>query len=115
MPWPNPTLSPNARKHWRRVASAKKQARKDGCNATFAALNGGLREARHNLAGDFGIAVNVVFYPPCNRRRDADNAAASLKAYFDGIADALAVDDCRFVPAFRFEDADAPGRVEIEI
>lgn len=115
LPWPSAALSPNARSHWRRVAAHKKKARADGANATLAAFNGTAREVRDSLAGDFGIAVNVAFFPPDNRRRDADNAVASMKAYLDGIADALRVDDRRFVPSFRFADVEKPGRVEVSL
>jgi crossover junction endodeoxyribonuclease RusA len=37
------------------------------------------------------------FYAPDKRRRDDDNMIASFKAGRDGIADALGVDDHRFI------------------
>jgi hypothetical protein len=37
----------------------------------------------------------LAFYFPTKVRRDDDNAAASCKAYRDGIADALKMDDHR--------------------
>lgn len=37
------------------------------------------------------------FYAPDRRRRDDDGLLASMKAARDGIADALAIDDARFV------------------
>lgn len=39
----------------------------------------------------------IDFYPPDRRRRDDDGLLASCKAYRDGIADALGIDDRRFV------------------
>ena len=39
----------------------------------------------------------IDFYPPDRRRRDDDGLLASMKAARDGIADALGVDDSRFV------------------
>ena len=49
------------------------------------------------------------------RRRDDDNMVGSFKAYRDGIADALGVDDRRFRPHYFFEDAEKPGRIDVEI
>lgn len=37
------------------------------------------------------------FYPPDKRRRDDDGLLSSMKAARDGIADALGIDDHRFV------------------
>jgi crossover junction endodeoxyribonuclease RusA len=36
-----------------------------------------------------------------------------MKPYFDGIADALGVNDRRFWPAFAFAEPMKPGRVEV--
>jgi crossover junction endodeoxyribonuclease RusA len=44
------------------------------------------------------IYVQATFYPPDRRTRDYDNCGSTLKAYFDGIADALKVNDSRFRP-----------------
>lgn len=38
-----------------------------------------------------------------------------MKPYWDGIADALCVNDKRFLPEYRFSEPEAPGRVEVEI
>jgi crossover junction endodeoxyribonuclease RusA len=38
-----------------------------------------------------------------------------MKPVFDGIADALGVNDKRFVPAYTFAPAEKPGRIEITI
>jgi len=37
------------------------------------------------------------------------------KPIFDGIADALGVNDSRFVPHYHFCDPTKPGRIEIRI
>ena len=39
----------------------------------------------------------IDLYPPDKRRRDDDNAYAACKPYRDGIADALGIDDSRFI------------------
>ena len=39
----------------------------------------------------------IDFYPPDKRKRDDDGLLSSMKAARDGIADALGIDDSRFV------------------
>lgn len=115
LPWPDKSLSPNARKHWAALAGAKKKAREAAHYATLEALGVRAGDARASLAGEGRIALTVTFYPPDKRRRDDDNMVAAFKASRDGIADALQVDDRRFRPHYFFEDAAKPGRVEIVI
>lgn len=67
------------------------------------------------MKGDAPIALHITFYPPDKRRRDRDNAQASLKHHLDGIADALGVDDYRFRPTYDFAEPEKPGRVEVKI
>ena len=55
----------------------------------------------------------IVLPWPDKRHRDADNAISSLKAHFDGIAEALGVNDKRFLPSFEFCEPEKPGRVEV--
>src|SRR3990167_7128305 len=49
--------------------------------------------------------VYIVFQPPDNRRYDSDNVLASCKAYLDGIAEALGIDDLAFNPITLFRAA----------
>lgn len=88
LPWPHKDLSPNARGHWAKKAGATKKARMD---AFIAGLDAGLR----GLTGS-RIAVATTFYPPTRARYDDDNLQARCKAYFDGISDALRIDDRHF-------------------
>lgn len=111
LPFPSADLSPNARLHWRKVATAKKAARADGHKAT---LEMPLEARRAVAEGDGLIPVQIRFYPPDKRRRDSDNMIASLKAAMDGIADALGVNDRRFRPHYFFEEPEKPGRVVVE-
>lgn len=93
VPWPSRVLSPNARAHWSAVAKAKRTARL--LSFTLA------REAGLHLIGwpaDGELVVWITGYAADRRRRDADNLLASLKGHLDGLADALKVDDSRFVP-----------------
>ena len=91
LPWPSRTLHPNARVHWGALAKAKKDARALGfLSARIAGWHQEpLPEGRLHLWMDF--------YPPDKRRRDDDGLLASMKAARDGIADAIGIDDSRFV------------------
>ncbi len=84
LPIPSRGLSPNARLHWRNKGKLTKIARGRAKLAAFMALQG-----RH---ADF-TGYTLAFHFPDARRRDDDNAQAATKAYRDGIADALGVDD----------------------
>jgi len=88
LPWPDRRLSPNARLHWGAVARVKKKARKDAYYAALAAGLGKLDAER--------ISVRVSYFPPDQRHRDTDNMVASSKSFFDGIADAIGIDDSRW-------------------
>lgn len=90
-PWPNAGLSQNGRGRWQKRARLVKEA----------------RAAAGKLAWDRGLhplsdlrPVRVVFHPPPRGTRDKTNMIAMWKAVEDGIADALAVDDAKFDPAY---------------
>jgi crossover junction endodeoxyribonuclease RusA len=111
LPWPDKHLSPNARAHWRPIAAKKKKARIDATWATLAAE--GFHDFEPPASGQ--MRVQVTYFPPDARKRDMDNAVASSKALFDGIADALDVDDSRFCYEYQFGAPEAPGRVQVEL
>ncbi len=67
-----------------------------------------------SIPADGDITVTVRFVP-ANNRGDRINYPNRMKPYFDGIADALGVNDKRFVPMFIFAQPEAPGRVEVWI
>lgn len=90
LPWPPPVLSPNNRGHWAVKARAGKRAHVAAFFATKAAF------VAVPEAGD--IVLSITAHPPHNRKYDRDNLLARLKKSLDGIADALRVDDVRFVP-----------------
>lgn len=59
---------------------------------------------------------SVTFYPKTRNAVDDDNARASLKAYQDGLAMALGVDDKLFnAPSVSFGEPIKGGLVRIEI
>ena len=92
LPWPAKELSPNARVHWRKRAKAAADAR---ALAKLAAWASGWLPA--SVPTDGRLHLWIDFYPPTRRLPDDDNMLARFKAYRDGIADALDVDDSRFV------------------
>lgn len=96
LPWPPASLSGHTKGHWRTNAPVVAKHRAWAKHATMAA----------NLdapAGDGDIRIGVTFYPP-DRRGDRTNYANRLKAYFDGVADALGVNDRRFLPSYHFAE-----------
>jgi hypothetical protein len=86
LPIPSRGLSPNARLHWRNKGSLTKKARWYAKVRTTDAI---AKLQRRPVVTGYSLA----FHYPDARRRDDDNAQASTKAYRDGIADALGIDD----------------------
>lgn len=108
LPWPDKLLNPNARGHWAPISKVKKTARHR------AAIETAL--AKEKVDWDGPIYLWVTFYPPDKRKRDDDNVFAMFKAYRDGIADALKVNDNRFkFYGYLHEDVVKGGRVEVTI
>lgn len=90
LPWPPKELSPNARKHWRGLAKAKK-AYRDACRVET------LLQCRPGyLRLPERIHLTMDFVPPDRRKRDRDNLVAAMKSGLDGVADALGINDERF-------------------
>lgn len=116
LPVPPKPLWPNARPHWSAKATAVRNARQV---AWAYARNEVWRldPVNHRPPMWPEAETRVVFYFATAHERDRDNAAASLKAYWDGIADAGVVDNdaglIHFPPEMRI-DRERP-RVEIEV
>ena len=91
LPWPSKDLSPNARIHWSKRAKAAKAARAEAYALAIQAGWASLKFAEGR------IHVWIDYYPPSRRLPDDDNMLARTKPARDGIADALGVDDKRFV------------------
>lgn len=114
LPWLNPKLSPNARVNWRVKAKHIKAERKLALILTQSMMmpwqRAYAREAKT-------LPITVTFHPPDKRKRDKQNMPASgtIKAYLDGIADALGVDDNIFVPTFAYGDIVKGGKVTVEV
>lgn len=103
LPWPAKELSPNYRSRTHHgKARATKTARTLAWGMTL--------EAKAQ-----GTLLTVTFNPPDRQRRDRDNMIASTKAFQDGIADALKVNDHIFDPEYRVGNPTPGGRVVVEI
>lgn len=105
LPWPPRDLHPNARVHWTRRHRATKFARDAA------------RWLSHNLGPVEAEALNVTitFYEPDKRRRDADGLLSNVKAYVDGVADSLGVDDSKWNFTIRRGEVVKGGSVRFEI
>lgn len=88
LPWPPKELSPNARVHWAKRASAAKKYRKT-CWALAIEADVGI-----DWPGE--VHLWLTFCPHDHRHRDDDNLIAAFKSGRDGLADALGIDDKRF-------------------
>jgi hypothetical protein len=107
LPWPPSSLSGHAKGHWRAKAAVTAKHRGWAKAATQAA-----RIASPEGKGD--IRIVVTFYPP-NRRGDRVNFPNRMKPYFDGIAEALKVNDSRFLPSYQFAEPVAGGKVVVTL
>jgi len=95
LPWPDPSLSPNRKngRHWSAVHNAKGKRLVDARLLVLAEMR---KTGYTPPAGAFGLSI--TFHAPDKRRRDLDNLLAAMKADFDGISQALGVDDQMFNP-----------------
>lgn len=110
LPWPHRALHPNARTHWRAKAQHTRDARND---AFILARKAGWHMLK---LPDGRIHLWLDFYPPDRRRRDDDGLLASMKAARDGLADALRIDDHRFVSHPRvMDEVRSGGEVVVRI
>src|SRR6476661_781916 len=93
LPFPPSALSGHNKGHWHSKSGIVAKHRKWAAMATLA--EGG----RVPETGDIGISF--TFYPPDNRG-DRLNYPNRIKPYADGIADALSINDKRFLPSYHF-------------
>lgn len=86
LPLPFKELSPNARCHWAAKAKSVKNYRLIAWGQSKLEL-----PKRHKPWME--AEAQATFYHKSSRKRDRDNALASLKSAFDGIADAKVIRD----------------------
>ena len=106
-PYPSRTLSPNGRAHWRKLADAKRSAKRAAYYLTLEAIG--------TAKGIAPVRLSVTFHPKTANTVDLDNVIAGFKAFQDGIAQALGVDDSQFVPVYKIGAPVKGGRVTVEI
>lgn len=88
LPHPPRILHPNSRPYWAALYRAKKKYRADCYYLT--------RAARIPQLGEGDIHITLIWHPKTKNVADEDGCIASFKAGFDGVSDALGVDDSRF-------------------
>jgi crossover junction endodeoxyribonuclease RusA len=109
-PWPSNKLSPNARLHWSERSRVVKSTRQSAAWFTRAVVRPG------TFVPAMPVSVVTTFYPPDKQPRDEDNLKARCKAIYDGIADAIGVDDRHFRHQRAvFGDPIKGGKVVVEI
>lgn len=106
LPFPSADLSGHHNKHFWKVRPIINKHREWARRAALAALV--------PVPDDGDIRVSVTFYPP-DKRGDRVNYPNRMKAYWDGIADALGVNDRRFLPAYHFAEPTKEARVVIRV
>lgn len=111
--WPSKRLFPNRKngRDYRASSEEKERAARDAYYATLQA------KGRGSLAERDWYPIKFTFACPNAIRRDWDNLVAASKAAQDGIAQALGIDDYRFIPATvdRTLDSNKHGFVIVEI
>lgn len=72
------------------------------------------RKQGFEVPAEGDIAIAFLFVPPDNRG-DRVNFPNRLKPQIDGIAEALGVNDKRFLPSYHYAKPGKPGRVQIQL
>lgn len=107
LPWPDKALSPNGRVHWATKARATKTAK-----TMAAALT---RVEMKTKPTWLSAWLEYAFHPKTAHAIDLDNCIASAKAYQDGIAIALGIDDAKFETTYRIGEPIKGGLVKVTI
>lgn len=106
LPFPSSKLSG----HDKRVNWARARVVKDHRDWAFKAA----LAAKPSVPAEGDISLHVHFVPS-NNLGDRTNFWNRMKPYIDGIADALKINDKRFLPSMSFAPPAKPGRVEISL
>ena len=110
LPFPDKALWPNGRAHYHAKARAFAKHKEWAFHAAKAVL------PRCFKRNGTAVSLRYVITPKTAHKIDRDNAVAAMKAYQDGIALALGVDDsCFAVPVVEFAEPRKPGRVEVQL
>lgn len=114
LPFPDKILWPNGRGHHMAKHRAFQKHKGWAKVATCAPL---IRsELRKVMLFSGPLRLRYTITPKTAHPIDRDNAVAAMKAYQDGIAAALGVDDRDFsTPEIVFAEPEKPGRVEVTV
>lgn len=115
LPWPPRVLWPNGRPHWASKARAVLAARSCAAEETILAAWAQGQGADTIDLARAEIPVEITFHPPTRAKRDRDNQSAACKSYLDGLADAMGIDDARFVPTPHQGDVRRGGQVVFRV
>jgi hypothetical protein len=109
LPFPPSSLSGHAKgaSHWGK-SSVTKKWRQLAHDAAWDAVT----ETAIPEAGDIGLHIHFI---PKDRRGDRTNFWIRCKPIIDGVAEALGVNDARFLPSMSFGAPEKPGRLVISI
>lgn len=111
LPFPAKILWPSGRGHWATRAKAFKAHKMWAYVEAYTAI----RDSGWTYGGG-RVDWSVTIHPKTRNVIDNDNARASLKAYQDGLAMALGVDDSRFnAPSLTFGEPIKGGKVIIKL
>lgn len=111
LPFPAKVLWPNGRGHYMTVGQAKKAHKNWAWAATKAAVPAGFK-----VSDPTAVRLVYTVYPKDGNRPDEDNCVAAMKAYQDGVALALRVDDKGFKrPDILFGQPVKGGKVVLEL
>lgn len=108
LPFPPSSLAGHNTGHWRNRDREVATYRAEAFHLTRKAL----RDYGYKAPENGDIAVSIAFIPP-NDRGDRVNYPIRIKAQLDGIAEAIGVNDKRFLPEYLFLPPRKPGRVEV--
>lgn len=110
LPFPALILWPNGRGHHMAKSRAFRKHKKWAHDWALAELPASLR----HYGGPIQLTYTIT--PKTAHKIDNDNAIAAMKAYQDGIALALKVDDSTFAtPAIVFVEPKKPGAVTVTV
>jgi crossover junction endodeoxyribonuclease RusA len=113
LPFPDKILWPNGRGHRMAKHRAFQKHKTWAYHAALAAQVPCLQEA---IGNDWRFSWCVTFYPKTRHPVDDDNARASLKAYQDGIAKAIGIDDKLFAaPRIQWGEPVKGGKIVVSL
>jgi crossover junction endodeoxyribonuclease RusA len=109
LPFPPASLSGHAKGHWRGKSGATKHQREYAAYRVSEVI----AEDGYTVPAHGDIPIHFHFIPG-DRRGDRVNFPIRIKATIDGIADALGVNDNRFLPSYSFGDP-SPRKPRVEV